>query len=274
VAAPQPLRAVAVARLDQREQLLVGLDRPPEALGGLGLVEVARHPQLGMGGDDVVEHGALQGERLVPRPLHDQLVEAVGEARPLARVGRQAVGVLDRGLDLGHHGGEVGDVLLGPAAGEHARADRLGYRPRLVHVVDGRALQLQQQADPAGGHRHVGRHHLGAAAAAGPHDDQPFRLQDAEGLADRRPGHAELLHELGLRRQLLPRLHRAADDLPAQLGGDQLGGLGRTDQLADLAAGHPPVIDGGHRVCGRVTFICITIEELIKLYNGGRVPRS
>ena len=49
------------------------------------------------------------------------------------------------------------------------------------------------------------------SARAGPHQDHPFRFQDAERLAHRRPAHLEHVTQFGLGRQLGPRLKIALD---------------------------------------------------------------
>ena len=196
--------------------------------------EVLREGQPQVGGDDVLQHRALHGERRVARALHDQLVEPVGQPGPPARVGHRLRAGLDDPAQVLDAVAQVDEVLLGAAPGEQPGAVRLGDHARLVDVVDRGALDLQQQPDVARGHRQVRRHHLGPAARAAAHVDERLGLQDPERLAQRRPGHPVLLHQLDLGRQRLTRPQLAAHDLAAQVGRDELGGLGGPEDPADL----------------------------------------
>src|SRR3546814_4922111 len=62
-------------------------------------------------------------------------------------------------------------------------------------------------------------------------------LEDAQGLAKRRPRHAEALDQLGLLAQRVALVELARDDQLAQLVGDLLGLL---TSLAALRLGAPP----------------------------------
>src|SRR4029453_5582213 len=85
-----------------------------------------------------------------------------------------------------------------PAAaggGEEAGGRGLDDHTGVEHVGQGGAPVLQHEPRVAGGD--VGRRllHAGAAARAPAHGDEALGLQDAERLAQRRPGDGELRHE-------------------------------------------------------------------------------
>ena len=69
----------------------------------------------------------------------------------------------------------------------------------------------------AGGHAAVGHLHPRASPDAPPHGDGSLGLQDAEGLPERGPRDAELLHQHAFRGQLIAFLELAEHDLAAEL---------------------------------------------------------
>jgi len=105
----------------------------------------------------------------------------------------------------------------GAAAGRHPGRGGLEDGAHVVDVGQQRPAVLQHQADVPGGHGGVGDLHPGAAANAAPHSDGALGLQDAERLAQRRPGDAEFLHQDALGRQLVAFLELTEHDLSAQV---------------------------------------------------------
>jgi enoyl-CoA hydratase/carnithine racemase len=249
--APVLLGSRRVPGPDQADELDVRADDPLEALVGVGVV-APRYLRPQVGGDDVLQDRALDGHRLVAAAFQDQLVKAVGQGGPGVRVGDEGLARGDLRLEVLHHLGELPDVLIGVPQRQQARARRLGDHPGLVDIVDGGALHLQQQADGAGGNRHFRGDDPGAAAAAAPHADQGLRLQDAECLAQRRARYAVLLHELAFRGKGLTRRQLAPHDLPPQVAGDQLTGLGGSHYRP-----HP-----GRRVTSRSHVVILYVRNL------------
>ena len=128
-----------------------------------------------------------------------------------------------------HHLLQPGEIGRRPPLSHQPGRGRLQHGADLVDIGKQRAAVLQQQADLAGGHADVGRLHPRATPDAPPHGDGALRLQDAEGLPERGPGDAELLHQHALRRQLIAFLQLAEHDLAAELRRHHLSRLRHPD---------------------------------------------
>src|SRR5262245_44825466 len=141
VRAPVLLGARRVPGLDQADELRVGPDDPLEALVSVVVVAL-RDLGAQVGGDDVLQHGPMDGHGLVAAALQDQLVEPVGQGGPDIGVRDKRLLGGDLGLELVHNLGQLLEVLVGAVQREQPGARRLGDHPGLVDVVDGGALHL------------------------------------------------------------------------------------------------------------------------------------
>ena len=160
-----------------------------------------------------------QGDRAVSSGGDDEGVKLAELEHQAAAIGGDLLALLDRRP-------QEAEVLIGAPLGRQRGGRALQIDPRLEDIGERRAIVFEEEAGVAGDHRRARRVHGGPAPGATPHGDQPFRLEDPERFAERRPGHPELLGECRLRRQRLALAQLAADDALAKVVGDELGRLG------------------------------------------------
>ena len=109
-----------------------------------------------------------------------------------------------------------------PRRGDDARGRGLDQAPRVVHVGERDVARLEHERRGPRRHALVGLVHDDAAQHAAHDGDEALRLEDAQRLAQRGPGDAESLDEVGLVTEGVALGELAADDERAQLVGDLL----------------------------------------------------
>ena len=194
-----------------------GADRvvdPAVGLGGLAEAE-ARHVDAPGLPDDLGEGPDDRRHDRVAGPGGHRAVEA----EVVAEEGLGIVEGREHAGELVRHPGHV--LAGGPLGGEPGRAD-LQHPPRLVHLVEGEAVEGGQELEGRLPEVRRPLHDEGAGPA--PRGDDAHRLQRAEPGPQRGAAHAHLQGELPLGGQAVAGAEAAGLDLPA-------------DVLDDLGAG-------------------------------------
>ena len=172
------------------------------------------HAQPGLGRQGA-EH---PGQPLAPGAAHQDLVQLQVEAGQLVPV------VSGRGPELGERGGQVGEGLGGPRAGQLLGGGNFHRAPGQVQVGDVAGGQLRDEDAP-------GRVRL----------EQALLDQALEGLPDRAPADAELARDLDLP-QGLTRRQPSGDDARAQLRGDPFRRRIPAQRLKHIVHAHLPIV--------------------------------
>ena len=161
--------------------------------------------------------GVLDGLAHQPVPCRvgdSQVEDVVGGAEPQ----RLAVGAHDLvGVP------QDGQVLVGAPVGGQPGRGALDRDAVVERLLDFGKLLGQQGTDPFLVLGLV--EHENATACPAPADDVPLAFQDADGLADGGAGHAKLLSQRPLRRQLVTgKIGADVDGSPYPFGDDLVGG--------------------------------------------------
>ena len=219
---PQVLGAALVARPDVLEHPAMGLvgGLPGAPDGGVGgrLERRVRHL------DDVVQHLVEQRQRLVAGQADEEGVEVAVQPDRLARV-------LGHGFLAAQRRFENVQIDVRAVEGELADARHLQGGPGVVDVPQRDAPVLQGEGSVAGGDLAVRRLDARTAPGAPADGDQVLRLKHAERFSQRGAGDPEPHHQVRFRRQGVSLGELAADDLAAQVGGDQLSRFRHSDEL-------------------------------------------
>jgi hypothetical protein len=161
--------------------------------------------------------------------------------------GGVGAGVGEGGVGGGQGDAQPGEGGVGGVGGQEADDGGFEQGGGGVDVGDGGAGVFEDEAGVAGGDVPVGGVDAGAAVGAAPDRDEGLGLQDPEGFAQGGPGDAELVHEDGFGGKGVAFDELAADDLAAEVGGDEFGGLGDADVAAHAGVGKQGGGRGGRR---------------------------
>ena len=219
-------------------------------LGGCRVAGFDQADQLAVRPHHAVHRLVVGARRRTHVVLRDERVEQVGEGRE-----RGVAGALDQrlvdadrrgaeGLAVGRFGGAGGpiggdaqrrDVGGGVRLSEPAREPRFDELPGDVEISRGRAPQLQCDGQALGERVDPGHGDDRPTRASTADLEEALRLEDAQSLAERGAGDAELSGQLVLRWEPLTDGQLAAGDLASQPLGDDLAGLRHPDLLVRRA---------------------------------------